>query len=147
MLLNEENYKWKSMAKVKYIMCDPYKRGIHVFIGSLEELKKWVVKEYDAPNEENFRNFVLETKSMSKAMAQFFYCYRNGIGIVLISKFPKTPEEIASVSHELLHATFLILNYCFVDYNEESCGNEAFTYLHEHLLRNALEKEGYDDIE
>lgn len=128
-------------------MCNPYKRGIHVFIGSLEELKKWVVTEYDAPDEKDFREFVLETKPMPKAMAQFFYNYTNGIGIALISKFPKTPAQIASVSHELLHATFLILNYCFVDYNQESCGNEAFTYLHEHLLRNALEREGYDDTE
>lgn len=135
------------MAKVKYIICDPYKRGIHVFVGSLEELKEWVVKEYNDPSEEDFRNFVLETKPMPQAMAQFFYSYSNGNGIALIPKFPKTPAQIASVSHELLHATFLILNYCFVAYDDESCGNEAFTYLHEHLLRNALEKEGYDDIE
>ena len=135
------------MAEVKYIHCDIYKRGIHVFIGSLEELKEWVVKEYDASDEEDFRNFVLETKPMPKAMAQFFYSYSNGNGVALIPKFPKTPKEIASVSHELLHATFLILNYCYVEYNDESCGNEAFTYLHEHLLRNALEKEGYERVE
>ena len=134
------------MAKFKYIMCDPYKRGIHVFIGTLEECKKWVVEEYKHPSEEELKNFVLETKPMETAMAQFFYNYNMGIGIALIPRFPKTPAEIASVSHELLHATFLILNYCFVDYNEESCGNEAFTYLHEHLLRNALEKEGYEEF-
>ena len=135
------------MAKVKYIMCDPYKRGIHVFIGSLEELKKWVVDEYHYPEEKDFRDCILNTEYKPNVAAQFFYSYTNGIGIVLIHKFPKTPAEVASISHELLHATFLILNYCYVVYDDESCGNEAFTYLHEHLLRNSLEKEGYEDIE
>ena len=135
------------MAKVKYVICDPYKRGIHIFIGSLEELKKWVVTEYSYPEEEDFRNCILETKPTNTALGQFFYNYTNGIGIVLISKFPKTVKEIACLSHELLHATFLILNYCYVEYDSESCGNEAFTYLHEHLLLNALNKEGYDNLE
>lgn len=135
------------MAKVKYIMCDPYKRGIHVFIGSLEELKEWTVTEYDNPGEEDLKDFVLKSNNMSYALGQFFYSYTLGIGIALIPAFPKTPAQIASVSHELLHATFLILNHCYVEYDDESCGNEAFTYLHEHLLMNALEKEGYENVE
>jgi len=57
------------MAKVKYVRCDPYKRGIHVFIGSLEELKKWVATEYSYPGEEDFRNYVLETKPMHNVEA------------------------------------------------------------------------------
>ena len=135
------------MEKVKYIYCDIYKRGIIVFIGELEKLKKWVDKEYTAPDEQGFREMVLECKEKESVAAQFFYSYSSGTGIVLIPKFPKTPEQIASVSHELLHATFLVLNHCYVSYNDESCGNEAFTYLHEYLLKNALEKEGYDNIE
>ena len=36
------------MAKVKYIPCDIYKRDITVFLGSLDELKRWVKSEYIA---------------------------------------------------------------------------------------------------
>ena len=91
MLLNEENYKWKSMAKVKYIMCDPYKRGIHVFIGSLNELKEWIVEEYKHPAEKVFRDYVVGVQPTSNAMGQFFYSDTCGCGVVLIPKFPKTP--------------------------------------------------------
>ena len=35
------------MAKVKYIRCDIYKRGISVFIGSPEELRAWCQKTYN----------------------------------------------------------------------------------------------------
>jgi hypothetical protein len=85
------------MAKVKYIPCDIYKRGISIFIGSLKEFKAWVKKEYVA------------------------------------------------LAHELLHATFHVLNFCHVEYSYDG-NNESFTYLLEHLTRWALEKDGYENV-
>ena len=133
------------MAKVKYIPCDIYKRGITVFLGSLDELKRWVKSEYVADEEKDFAAFIQSLKKEKIGGASFNYNNNDGQGIVLFHKFPETPKEIACVDHELLHATFHLLDFCNVDF---ICGgsNEAYTYLHEHLMRNALEKEGYIDL-
>ena len=40
------------MAKVKYICCDIYKRGINVFIGSPKELRAWCKKTFNEDEDE-----------------------------------------------------------------------------------------------
>ena len=65
--------------------------------------------------------------------------------MVLIPKYPETPKERAALVHELLHATFHILNFCHVEYTYDG-NNEHFTYLMEHLTRCALETEWYDVV-
>ena len=129
------------MAEVKYIPCDIYKRGIWVFVGSLDELKSWVEKEFTYEDEKEFVDMVLGLKKRNE-MASFNYDMLNGQGVVHIYKFPTDPKEYAALSHELLHATFHVLNFCNVEYAYDG-NNEAFTYLLEHFMRNALEREGY----
>lgn len=131
------------MAKVKYIPCDIYKRGIEMFIGSPKELKEYCQKNYNEDEDDREFNYSLE--HCSYGLADFHY--GNGYGIVRIPKFPSTPEEIAYTTHELLHATMWILWYCGVEYNNDNINNESYTYLLEHLVRNALEKKGYEDVE
>ena len=133
------------MAKVKYIPCDIYKRGITVFIGSVQELKRWVQHEYKDESEKCFVNMIEHLPETSSSAASFNYNNMDGQGIVHIYKFPRTPKEIATLEHELLHATFHVLNFCNVLYDSES-NNESFTYLLEHLTRCALEKEGYKNV-
>ena len=129
------------MAKVKYICCDIYKRGITIFIGTPDELKKYCKKTYN--EDENDKRFNESLEDCSYGLADFHY--GAGYGIVRLPKFPKTPAEIAYTTHELLHATMWILWYSGVEYNNDNIHNEAYTYLHEHLVRNCLEKEGYKD--
>ena len=100
-----------SKAVVKYIPVDVYKRGIYVLIGSLKDLKYFVEKEYTADEQTEFLEMVLNLKEENIGMASFNYDSEGG-GIVLIPKEPKTPVEVAALVHELLHATFHILNYC-----------------------------------
>lgn len=133
------------MAEFKYIPCDIYKRGIWVFVGSLDELKSWVKTEFTYDDEEEFVNMVLGLKKRNEA-ASFNYDNHNGQGVVHIYDFPTDPKEYAALSHELLHATFHVLNFCSVEYAYDG-NNEAFTYLLEHLMRNALETEGYEKLE
>lgn len=128
------------MAKVKYISCDIYKRGISVFVGSPSELINYCEKVYN--EDEDDKEFNRSLRKCSYGLADFHY--GNGYGIVRIPKFPKSPEEIAYTAHELLHATFWMLQYCGVEF--DGVNNEAFTYLHEHLVRNTLEKEGYESV-
>lgn len=131
------------MAKVKYIPCDIYKRGISVFIGTLDEFKTWVKKEYTDKEEKDFVRMVLGLEECG--MASFNYNNMDGQGVVLISNYPETPKEHAALEHELLHATFHVLNFCHVEYCIDG-SNEAFTYMLEHLTRWALEKEGYNEV-
>ncbi len=133
------------MAKVKYIPCDIYKRGITVFIGSVQELKRWVQHEYKDESEKCFVNMIEHLPETSSSAASFNYNNMDGTGIVQIYKFPRTPKEIATLEHELLHATFHVLNFCHVEYCIDG-SNEAFTYMLEHLTRWALEKEGYNEV-
>lgn len=130
------------MAKAKYIPCDIYKRGITIFIGNESEFKDYCKKTYN--EDEDDKEFNESLEHCSYGLADFHY--GNGYGIVRLPKFPTKPSEIAYTAHELLHATMWILWYCGVDYDNRNVNNEAFTYLHEHLVRNTLEKEGYEDI-
>lgn len=131
------------MAKVKHIPCDIYKRGITVFIGSPKELILWSKKTYNEDEDDKEFNHSLE--HCSYGLADFHY--GNGYAIVRLPKFPKKPEEIAYMTHELLHATMWMLWYCGVGFDTSTINNEAYTYLLEHLVRNTLELNGYEDVE
>lgn len=133
------------MAKVKYIPIDIYKRYIYIFIGSLDEFKSWVQKEYNNDEEKAFVSMVMNIKEDEIGMASFNWDRIGGTGVVLIPKYPKTPKGRAALGHELLHATFFIIDLCRVEYIEQG-NNEAFTYLFEYLERNALENIGYEEI-
>ena len=134
-----------SKAKVKYIPIDIYKRYIYVFIGALDEFKSWVKATYTYDIEKQFVEMVLGLSEDSIGMASFNWDLKGGTGAVLIPKMPKTPKETAALIHELMHATFWVLDLCHVDYDHRG-NNEAFTYLMEHLTRNALEEEGYNEV-
>jgi hypothetical protein len=133
-------------AKVKYIPLDIYKRYIYVFAGTLDEFKSWVKATYVYDIEKPFTEMVLGLTEDSIGMASFNWDSAGGTGAVLIPKMPKTPKETAALIHELMHATFWVLDLCHVDYDPNG-SNEAFTYVMEHLTRNALEKEGYEEVE
>lgn len=131
------------MAKVKYIRCDIYKRGINIFIGTPKELIEWAEKTYN--EDEDDEEFIRTMKVSSFGMADFHW--GNGYGVVRLPKFPKTPVEIAYTTHELFHAASYILWYSGVDFDNKHIANEAHAYLIEHLARNTFEKEGYEEVE
>lgn len=133
----------KIKAKVKYIACDIYKRGINIFIGTPKQLIEWAKSTYN--EDEDDTAFIESLENCKFGLADFHY--GNGYGVVRLPKFPKSPSEIAYMAHELLHATCWMLWYCGVDFDNRFINNEAYTYLHEHLVRNTLEKEGYEDVE
>jgi hypothetical protein len=133
------------MAKEKYIPIDIYKRCIHVFIGSLDDFKDWVENYYNDDSERDFVKMVLDLEEEKIGMASFSFDWVNGTGVVLIPDYPHTPKEYAALVHEMMHATFFIMNYCRCEYSYEG-NNEPYTYLIEYLMRSALESEGYKEI-
>jgi hypothetical protein len=56
--------------------------------------------------------------------------------IIWIPSFEWSVQDIGVVDHELLHATFYILNYVGIHHGEDS--EEAFTYLFENLSNQSL---------
>ena len=135
------------MAQHKYIPCDIYKRGIHVFVGTAEEFGKWMTSYFNQDEDE--KKFAQATQRWiddgNYGAASFHYCTDTGGGVILIPSIPKTPKDIAISSHECLHATVFVLDFCGVEYHS-GCNNEPFTYLLEHLMRNALEDCGYETV-
>ena len=134
------------MAQHKYIPCDIYKRGIHVFVGTVEEFGKWMPSYFYDETEKHYVSSVQWWIDNGKyGDASFHYSEECGEGVILIPQFPKTPKQIAALSHECLHATFFIMDESGVAYRSDT-NNEAFTYLLEHLMRNALEDWGYETV-
>lgn len=123
------------MSKIKNIPCDIYKRDIQVFLGSHEEFVKYANKYIK-------NDGLLDVINNGYQGAADFYYGSLGESIIRLDKLPTTPKEIGIAGHEALHATMHILDYCGVKYTPEE-GNEAFTYLHEWILTNILEKKGY----
>lgn len=130
------------MAKCKWIPCDIFKRGVYVFVGTLKEFKSWIAasKEWS----EDFKSMVANINANGNEAASYNYDF-DASGVIFLRKFPRTPKEVATLSHEVLHATFKILDYCHVNY-EVNENNETFTYLDEHIMHNALEFNDYKTL-
>lgn len=127
------------MARQKYIACDIFKRGVTVFVGTKPELAEWVRKEFTSPGYAGLIRSVVEEECGEAD------CYHgNGSVVVRVGEFPGTPVTISLLGHELLHATFYILQYVGVEFSDGS--NETFTYLYEWLLKCALEEKGYKNV-
>lgn len=128
-------------AYKQYIPCDIYKRGITVFLGSYDELLKYVKEIYIDKDDDDDIEFYNSLKNSRGGAADTHM--GDGYAIVRLPKFPETPYEIADAEHELLHATFWMLDYCGV---QESSPYEAHTYLLSWLTLNALTKDRYEEI-
>ena len=141
----------KNKAIYKYIYCDVWKCGISVFIGDNESLLKWAKKFYTDSEEQDMIMSIekhgSENEYREKRVAGRIYESDSGQWIIHLPSFSFSydPVEISNMSHEILHAAFLILDFVGMEYMYQG-NNEAYTYLQEFLLKNALNKEGYKGI-
>lgn len=131
------------MAKVNYIKCGVYKRGVHVLIGTHNELLKYIKKEYKGV-EKDYKDFLESVKIKTNGYATTYW--GDGECVVLLPKFPDNPEDIAVATHEMMHATECILWYSGIYKDKEKINDEVFAYLLEYLVKNTLEEENYEDI-
>jgi hypothetical protein len=88
-----------------------------------------------------------DTDYKTKRVAGRIYDSVSGQWIIHIPNFSfdYDPVEISNLSHELLHATHGILDFVGIEYTYGG-SNEAYTYLHEFLLKNALREKGYKEV-
>lgn len=134
----------------KYIYCDVYRRGVLVFIGSCEDLCDTAKDLYE--DDKQLINTLHEScnDEIYKSTDVAGRCYDSEAGSIIVHlqtfSFDFNPLQIGTLSHELLHAAFLLLDFIGIEYKYGG-NNEAYTYLHEYLLREALELEGYVSVE
>lgn len=139
------------MARFKYIHCDLYKRGIFIFIGNCEELSKWAKKVYNEPCEQDLidsvEQFCTSERYGNQGVAGSCYDSSSGQWLIHLPEFSfeYDPVAITNLSHEILHATFGMLDYVGVEYRYGG-SNEPYTYLHEYFLKNALIEKGYKNV-
>lgn len=141
----------KKSGIYQFIYCDMYKQTVTVFIGGCEDLKIFAKKVYTEDNERDLIHTLEETCSEANYNDNNVgaRCYNSDSGTIIVHlpefSFEYNPIEIANLSHELLHATFLMLDFIGVEYRYGGA-NEPYTYLHEYLLKNALNKKNYKKV-
>lgn len=131
------------MSKYKYIKADVYRRGITIFIGNPQELIGFVKQAYK--DDQSFIQDVVEHVTQKDLPIATTFKESYGQSLIWIPKFPKTPKEVSCLAHEILHATFVLLDYVNVEYRYEG-PNEPYTYLFEYFLNKALTEKGYKEI-
>ena len=148
--MNKET-KATQESMYKYIYCNVWRRGVTVFIGTCEDLVKHVNKYFthctvqDLTSSINMHCNTLNYEN--NEVTARTYSSDAGYFIVHLPKFSFTydAEELASLSHELLHATHALLDFLGVEYRYGGA-NEPYTYTFEYLLREALNKKGYKKV-
>lgn len=150
--MSKEIVQEREKAIYQYIHCDVYKHGVSVFIGDCASLRKWAKKVYNEPNEKD----LIQAIELSCTDENYFdnsvaaRCYSSSSSGQFVVHLPSfsfsyNPEEISCLSHELLHATFLMLDFIGIEYKYDG-NNEAYTYLHEYLLKHALLEKYYKKV-
>ena len=142
----------KKTSKYKYIHCNPYKRGVSVFIGDCESLKKWARKFYNRPDErdliEQLEEYCNENRYIkNNVCASTYESSVCGHQLIHLPKFSFKCDvtEISNLSHEVLHAVLAILDYVGVEYVRNGT-HETYAYLHEYILKEALTEKGYKNV-
>lgn len=116
-----------------HIYIETYKRAVIICAGSYKKFIKTVRKTYGKANAKEIERLY----HYKPSYAGRTYFTVDGLGIVIhLEKPPRTPTAIAVMVHELSHATNEILRNAGMPLTEDS--EEAYTYLLEHLTREAL---------
>ena len=132
------------MAKCRYIKASIYRRGIVVFYGTRQECYDWAKKTFTEEDDMTLINDLKEDINNKDAIGTV-YNIGGGQSLVWLPKYPKTYKEIGSFTHEILHATLNLLDFCGVEYRYNG-SNEPYTYLMEFFVTKALEKGKFKNV-
>jgi hypothetical protein len=133
----------KNQELRKIIYSEEWRHCVVVYIGTKEGLIKWLDWNDRWPDSKQIKEQVEDSLS-SYAIGTMYPC-KTASSLVWIPKWPKTPQVIASLSHEILHATFHMLDVLGVEYRYEGT-NETYTYTFEYFFKKALNPRGYKEI-
>lgn len=60
----------------------------------------------------------------------------NGVSIIVLKKFDFTPKDLGTLSHEIFHIAFMILDNMGISYSNKS--DEAYAYLIGYITEQIL---------
>lgn len=125
----------KEIKNIDFIVSvDIYPFDIWFFFGdveiSFEKLKEYLTKK----ELKKFKNFVSEQDGNGGG----FYHTESKKSVIQLYNIPKNNLDICILNHEILHATFKILDNVGIYYSYSS--EEAFTYLFDYLCNKVYEK-------
>lgn len=117
-------------SKNAIISCPIYHRDVMIHLGDLdgisEHLNCFLNNEHIDEIKECF-----STTSRGKTIE-----LNEGQIIVYLPKIPKTASGIATLVHELFHATHFVMEKAGITFSNDS--DEAYAYLLDYLVENAL---------
>lgn len=127
------------MLKIKKIKVEVYGMYVYVLIGNKEEASKYI-RKYFIKNSNS-----KDSEGTISENADGCTFYSGGHSLVWIPSIPKTAYSISVLGHELLHATFNMLDYVGAEYRYNG-SNEPYTYLLGFLLEQALNTKSYREV-
>lgn len=131
------------MARFKQIWIDIYRCAVAIFVGTQGEFKDWV--NDNCKNDKAFADLVYtvnETEELPCA-GRYYWIEDARCSVIMVTRLSSSYKGIGFIAHELGHASFAILRDVGIVLNKDS--EEAYTYLHEYLLTEALNPDGWEE--
>lgn len=132
------------MGKFKVIDIDIYKVHLTVFVGSRKEFLEFI----ESCEDEDIKKFTQQIKkdieNKFQGAASTYWDNQNRVPIVYLPKISTSPEDLDTIVHELSHVVFAILGD--VGITVDMYNNEAFAYLQGWLMKEIMDKEGYENF-
>lgn len=112
------------------IHCGTFDYNIDVVIGKDKELVKKFIKKKHKALPDNINVFDIAHGMIIR--------YEGFNPILWLPAKPRTPSELATMSHEIFHLVYTVLSYVGITLSESS--EEVFCYLIGHLTKQVIEK-------
>lgn len=119
--------KKKEEACFKKFPLDIYKHGIGVFFGDFTLLTKKL-------NKLGFKSDFKEEKDLSERSAGITFSLNTDDVIIWLPHKPKTDGEVATLVHEIYHATSFLLRSVGIEHTSDT--EEVYAYTMEYIYFN-----------
>lgn len=121
------------MRKFSVLKCDVYPYNILLCIGaSKEQILREIKRTYGCSASSDFA----ERLSLENKKGLTLYDLGEKICVLWVSRLAFDPSSISTLSHEVFHVVYAVMSQVDIQLSRES--EEAFSYLHEHLMNQAL---------
>lgn len=116
-----------------HLYIETYKKAVSIYAGSRKQFIKALQKYHGKATAKEIKEICKDEPPYEGIT----FSVSGEVGTIIhITKPPTTPETIAVLIHEISHATNRILRDAGISLTAET--EEAYTYLLEHLTREAL---------
>lgn len=132
------------MGKFKVIDIDIYKVHLTVFVGSKKKFSEFLESSEDEDNKKFTQKVKEDIENDFQAVASTYWDKQNRVPILYLPKISTSLEDLEVIVHELSHVVFIILGD--VNITVDMYNDEAFAYLQGWLMKEIMDKEGYENF-